>query len=454
MSRTTIQRLVDMTQGAFEKLKISYELQRVEDIAILVHEAMSTHTRKFHTTSHIFDVAEETAEPHHVLASIFHDVVYFNVDNCLTERISEHISSTIALDNMKNFRIRRKIAANDRGFWLVLHVFGYKPGQDLQPFQGMNEFLSAIVAVRCLEDMLSLKDLLAVVCAIEASIPFRGVNAAGRTSFEELEVRVRKYCREKKIVIGESEIQELMKVAVHFANRDVSNFAEPETALFLNNTWKLLPENSPSLLDTTVYTVKKYRSALQKMEGFFSSINSEQIFHRYRQYPTEKEFESLKSRAKRNVALGRLYLSGRLLATAILEALGEASGGDAPVVMFLGGNSKGNLESKYEFDDMIPKVVTAAAEDLDKALIQLYEYESKVGSLLDFRKSPLAGFVYKQLGTSLMLKHVVEAKKYFNQEISAEEFLSSIPSKIVGPVAAACAAMISTRKDKLLKWSA
>jgi hypothetical protein len=452
LGATTIQRLVDSIEAALFQLKASYNPEQVEEIAILIHETMSAPNRKFHTTEHVFDVMQ-TGGPHHVLAALFHDIVYYNVDRKLGEKIEEYLSPTVTVDG-EFFKIRNKIPSSDKSVNMVMALFGFQPGVRLSLFNGMNEFLSALVVVRALEEILGFKDLMTIICCIEASIPFRSPDQEGKTCFHFLEIRVRNFCRERKLLIGDDEIADEMRIAVKFANQDVINFAEKETAKFLGNTWKLLPENSPNLSGHAIYSVKRYRVALEKMESFFSSINTNLIFHQYRGEPDDKTFQALCKQTVRNVELGRSYLRGRLLSTAVLEALSELTGGDAPVVMFLGGNTKGNIDSKYEFDDQIPYFEPQGGLDVDPDLIRLFDYDSVRGSLLDFRKSPLAAYFYSALGTKNLELALVQAKRMFAGEITPDQFLNYIGKPLVKPVAKACATMISTRKEKLLRWAA
>jgi len=46
------------------------------------------------------------------------------------------------------------------------------------------------------------------------------------------------------------------------ANRDVGNFASQDPTVFLDNTWKLLPETNNALRGQRLYTVTDYRLAI------------------------------------------------------------------------------------------------------------------------------------------------------------------------------------------------
>jgi len=62
-----------------------------------------------------------------------------------------------------------------------------------------------------------------------------------------------------------AEIEDTIVGAVVFANRDVDSFAEKDASVFLDGTWKLLPETNVALRSGRIYSIKDYRLALQKM---------------------------------------------------------------------------------------------------------------------------------------------------------------------------------------------
>jgi hypothetical protein len=441
-----------LIEKSLKELGCLYTLAKVEQMAILVHEAMSGPRRKFHNTDHIFSILREGKQPIHNLAAIFHDIVYYTVDRGFTEKIEELLKPYLTFQ-MEQIFILKKNPIKDEFFSLVNGIFGYKLGQSLLPYHGMNEYLSALVAAKILSPEIGLKNTIAIVACIEASQPFRRKNDEGKTCFEVLEERLMSMNKQRNWGMRDAEIIQIVSDSVHFANHDVINFAQKHPAYFLDNTWKLLPETNPILMTSKVYTIKKYRAALERMEIFFQQMDLSLIFHRYRNQPSEEEFCIMEEQAKKNIEMGRFYLGGRLLSMAILEALSELTGGDAPVVMYLGGNSKGNLASKYDFNEIILKSNIELASDVDETLLGLFEFESH-GSILEFRKTPFSAFIYKVLGTKGMANALILAKKMFHGEVTYDEFLKQLGPKVVGPIAKASASMISTRRDKLLKWVA
>lgn len=448
---TTIQKLVSLIEKALLDLDSSSSQDFIEATAILIHEAMSGPHRRFHTTDHVFQVVDPKGDPVLVLAALFHDLVYYNVDGTLTQRVEELLRPYIVIELEQVF-IRRRGPAQDPILPILTNIFGFNYGQLLTPYTGLNEFLSAVIFAKLYFPILPMKALVGVIACIEASQPFRKEDEAGKSCFLLLEERLQKLNRTRNLGLSEKEVIELVKRGLRFANLDVGNFACEDSAVFLDNTWKLLPENNPQLVGNKVYTIKSYRSALEKMEVFFNRVDVSVIFHHYRNEPPPIEFERMQTQATQNVTLAKHYLSGRLLATGILEALCMVTGGDAPVVMLMGNNSRGNVEPKYEFNDLINKIPVKIAKDTNEKVLALLEFEADVISILDFRKTPLAAYVYKSVGHSKMLEYLEVAKTYFNGQITAEKFLLSIDQNVVNGLAGVCSEMISTRRNRFLNW--
>jgi len=73
------------------------------------------------------------------------------------------------------------------------------------------------------------KELLKITTCIEATIPFR----------------------------SQAEIEDIVRLAVVLANKDIENFSVLDAGLFLDNTWKLLPETNMSLRFKAAYSIKE-----------------------------------------------------------------------------------------------------------------------------------------------------------------------------------------------------
>ena len=445
MAKGTIHRTIKLLQDALDQLNAPIPLQEQEAAGVMVNRAMSAQERSFHTPEHIFDLVEP-GNPHMILAALFHDIVYFQVDQGFTDEIGSIVTPYILIDD-GTISLIEKPDPIDRAFWGCASIFGFEPGQVLSPFAGLNEFLSALVMDRLFVGKVPDRDLLITTACIEATIPFRGKGKDGLGPADSLEVRVRRTNDSFKLGMSEEEVAGAVRSAVAFANKDVRNFAENNVGRFLDNTWKLLPETNPSLRMTGIFSIGSYRVALQKMEGFLSFLDPDTIFCRYRDTPPEDEFREIVDLGHRNVGIAREYLGIKLLTAAILEALAEISGGDAPISLFMGDI---NAEDKGgKISDYLPEATIDPDRPIEQTLYDLLALGRASASSFDLRNSPLSLYIYLRLGTDGFHTYLGEAKRMFGGEIDAAGFLKSLPDGLITDVARACGEMAFTRKASL-----
>lgn len=170
---------------ACASLQAKVELSELAPIADLIVQPMTGPWRFFHTPQHIFKVGG-TEDAIEVLAALFHDLVYVQVDCSINFQLSYYITPyTKEVKGQLVIREPSDLPA-DPMFDMVASVFGFVPGQMLQPFAGQNEFLSALVAVKVLEPFLQPEHLIQIVAGIEATIPFRSTSEDGLTVSDRL----------------------------------------------------------------------------------------------------------------------------------------------------------------------------------------------------------------------------------------------------------------------------
>lgn len=446
----TIHRSIHLLRTALEDLAARMPLQEVERIAIIINQAMTAQARSFHTPEHVFDLVDP-GNPYTTLAALFHDLVYYHVDHGFIPQIAEAVESSIDKRNGALY-LRPGTEAGDRQLALCLAVFGFQPGQKLEPFGGMNEFLSALVMNRKLAAAVREEDLILSTACIEATIPFRMPGTDGVTPAEHLELRLERANRELSLGLSHERIQQGVRWAVTFANRDVANFCEKEVTRFLDNTWKLLPETNPSLRTQGVYSIRSYRVALQGMEGFLRALDPRTIFVRYRDTPPAEEYRRMEKRGERNVITARAYLGIKLLGAAILEALAELSGGDAPVALFMGDLAVQQKGSRL--DDYLPDYHPSADLALDPTLRDLLANGRASASPFDLQNSPLSLFIYLHLGADGFRNHLDAARHVFNGTLAPRTFLAALPGEMIAAIAEGCARMAFTRSEPLLAYAA
>jgi hypothetical protein len=336
--------------------------------------------------------------------------------------------------------------------WLALEVFGLRPGQHLSSMAVLNEFLSALVMNRQLGDLLSEKDIFRMDLCIEATIPFRGMTAAGETHFEEMERRLSEIARRHNFDLTEREVVDTLRTAVMFGNKDIENFAESDPGRFLDNTWKLLPETNVALRLPDVYSIGTYRLALQKMEGFFRSLNPEVVFNQYRGIPNDEDYRQMVRYARANIKVARGYLKLKILSMTVLEALAIATGGDAPVSLFMGDVPREGVSIK-RLEYFLPELEDAPWVDHASVIYKLLESGRASETSFDMKNSPLSLFVYKTIPPEKITFYLELAQKMFDNQLSAHNFLMALDKLLVKSIAHASAMMVFTRRQALLKYA-
>lgn len=442
---STVNRLIALFQNSFKELKIEIPDSKVENLSFLVHSAMTGQNRNFHTPEHIFQICDGM-KPVQILAGLFHDIVYYQIDQGFPKVLKDTLSEFVDTDE-NDVLVKKKI--KDENVKMVLEVFGFEPGQKLSIMNGMNEFLSALSAVKQLENILPKKYLLAISSCIEGTIPFRKESDKDKNCFEKLNERIVKINQREKYNLSTEEILEILQMSVEMGNKDVENFAYEDVAKFLDCTWELLPETNPILWAHSIYSIKHYRSALMKMELFMENVDPSSIFHQFSGFPDDDKFIKMSTQAKRNVSIAREYLGVKLLSISIIEALADSTGGDAPISMFLGDVGKPGYNVEGRADYYLTEIPLQENVKYNYIILSLLETERSSKNIFDMRNSPFSSFIYKKLGKEKCEKNLGLAKMMFKGEISPENFLEKIEDGIVSVYAKACSEIAIIRKEKL-----
>src|SRR6185436_16047147 len=109
---------------------------------------------------------------------------------------------------------------------LVREIFDFAPGQELNVFGGLNEFLSAVVAIHDLGAFLSDIQVAAVAACIRATIPFQGPDPSGKTFPIRIASTIERISIREKWECTTAMIHNMVKQAVEMGNADVANFGD------------------------------------------------------------------------------------------------------------------------------------------------------------------------------------------------------------------------------------
>ena len=503
--RNYITQLIFEMEHSLLDLKASdLTISKLEEMAIFIYESMSISTRNYHSVQHVFDIInhDERLEtnPIAVLSACFHDCIYYHVDGGLTP-VQAHLlegsfETTAPITNdeeddeeyqeiYKFFATKREIDvdySNNKSMMLlqmVETIFGYTPGQHIRVTgDGLNEFLSAIVAVRMLKDHLSVEILAQIVCCIEATIPFRQANKdTGRTHMEQLYENMKKARDMYNLQLSDEELVTSVQRACLLSNSDVGNFGTTDRLWFLDNTWSLLPESNESLRNEYVYSVDHFHVALHKMYGFFGFLQPEVVFHEFQGVPAISEMENLTQECRKNLAFGRTYVGAKLVGMSLVSAFAVLTGGDAPISLFTGdlrstqrqsGHRKSKkqkaanhlqlsgpiqaaafLKNKHKNYHDALQPPTESLENCDTGVYEILAEGRRSESSFDTKRSPWSALLYGYLGEEGLNQILQEQTLYPMTEERAWNLLRALPLEPVRFICKSISQQAISRAEKL-----
>ena len=442
-------RCVQQLNWAVQDLDGAISVSHSADTAELVIQSMTGAWRFFHTPEHIFEVGRG-GDAIEVLAALFQDAVHIQADNGVSVNIGMLIAPFIRETGKALKILPSETAKSDPVFEMVCLLFGFSFGQKLLPTKGQNEFLSALVAAKSMERVLDLKCLTQIAACIEATIPFRKCGQDGCKPSDLLRQRL---CQTNDRFAFGWDAQQLdaaVSRAVRLANRDVENFSHPSSAEFLNNTWNLMPETNHELLGAYSYTVSGYRKSLQKMESFMQELTPAAVFQQYQQEPPEQAFADLLERTGKNLAIGRLYLGSKLLSIAIIEAVSLRLGSEIPLATMMGElPQRGTIDAQLE--TFLPPVASPfqPQDALEQEVLALLEIGRTLESDYDVKHSPVASFVVRSIGFVRSRHLLVQARAFFDLEISGEQFLQACSPQIVEAIVNGACRVFEIRREAI-----
>ncbi len=449
MSQGMLHKLIDVLMNSFRAVGSPIGPAEIERIAIMVHRVMSFQSRQFHTLEHVFGFLEG-ADAEIALAAVFHDLIYFQVDEGLPSGVAELVMPYLEIQD-NAVRLKSDVPESDTCYHSLRKLFGFEPGQRLLPFTGLNEFLSALVMKKTIGDFLLPGTCLSVAVCIEASRPFRGRDARGLGVGEALEAAIGRLVVENSIAVDEAELHATVARGIAFANRDVHDFALADPGQFLSNTWKLLPESNAPLRRKGAFSVREYREALEKMLGFFRILVPEDVFHSYRGSPDAESMARLGEAARRNLLYAQVYMQAKLLAVGVLEAIAGISGGDAPMALFMGDVP--HLEADMEtIETYLPVQPSPPWLDTSNAVFRLLKDGRLDESSFDLKNSPLALFLYCRLKPGEWAERALASEQFFSGKLDAGGYLLGFESGVRAEVIRACMRMAPTRRIPLEAW--
>jgi hypothetical protein len=448
----TIQRLTSEMNDCLKDLNRSADSDVVQSWADLIYGSMIGTSRSFHRVQHVFDISEGL-DSIQKIAAYFHDIVYYSIDGGLNEKYHvEFLNDTIREENGEVYLTLDRLDMNTE---MVFELFGCHHGQLLNQYSGLNELLSAIIAIRCCQEVLDPKDLIAIASHIELTIPFRSVDENGHDPpmrlFERLKVLNDKY----NLKLSEETMGNIVKSAVELSNSDVGNFGSANHALFLSNTWDLFPEsNLPLRPAGGNYNISDYLMALKKMSNFFLNLNPDVIFGSF--HAADDELTDLRKKtdlARENIRVGLAYMKCKQLGSGTLLAVATLTGGDVPLSEMIGElvdcDGEDGCRLSSELDRLLLGLNVEPSLSIDKKVLELLRDGRERKSKFDIKTSPVSSRLYASV-CDIGLERCLKFVQVPMDEENAKNLLKSIPRETRNDIMFTCSRISQTRKNLIL----
>ena len=416
-------------------------LDELKELSRLIVDGTTGRWRYFHNPDHLFMVAGEV-DPVEVLAGLYHDLLYVQVDRTIFLNLACQVSAVVAQEEDRLVIRSREMLPDVLAIALSMAVFGFEPGQSLDPLEGQNEFLSAVVAARVLDPYLEIADLARVLACVELTIPFRGKDASGLDPAEALHRRLMAADARFSLGLGDAGCVDAVHRAVRLTLRDLSGFTL-SPAHFMDNTWCLLPETHSVLINAQGYSVRDYRCSLTSTHEFFGKVDPGDIFPSFRGQPDPATSQALTDDAAHNLEVGHLYLTSKLAALGVLEALSERVGVQTPVSLLLD-----DLEAPSLPHLTVPEPKPFASP-VEGKVFDLLARGRTQDQDYDLINSPVAALFFATMGGAGIKALYNQARAYFDGEISGDEVIAYAPPELVESVKGRIAGLMSMRIDAL-----
>ncbi len=419
-------------------------VDEIESASFLVYRAMTNRSRHYHDLTHLFHVARDLPALAK-LAAIYHDVVYFSVDGGFPTDVGERLADVMVCHDDRIYLT----TSADEMVSDVATIFGFTAGQQLKQEGGLSEFLSAVLAVRELRNFLSDQNLWAVAACIEATIPFRPA-VDGVTPTDLLGMRLG-CLRRGTLSLTEEEIHDIKILAVRIANADVQSFGKPELSHFIENTWQILTETNADFHQAGAYSILTYRESLVRMKMFLSHLDPTVIFRQYGNTPDHDSYQTLIECSKDHLRDSLEYVKAHIVATSVVEALAERSGGDGPLSYFIGAADAGIFQNLAAVD-RAPNVKNSNQPSWNDQVMA--ELKSKLAGVprFDHALLPLAAYFYELLGSGGIAELAGHACEVYEKKQNWKWFIELLPREAISEVATAMARSAVLRKDRFNEW--
>ncbi|CAB9514341.1 expressed unknown protein [Seminavis robusta] len=421
--------------------------ESLDEWAKLIYQSMTTKARVYHDVEHVLEVLQyyqqecsvhqETPDPISKLAILFHDVIYISLDKQLSPPQTALLQDIVRQDTTTrndNVPLITLLPPPTPRIAMVYAIFDIAaPSQRSITAPGTNELLSALVAVQTLQSVLTPPQLLQMVVAIEATIPFRPPAA-----IDALFQRTRQQSSAEGSTNPDAAARTALHQAMRVAYSDLGVFANEDITAFIDSNWRLLPEWFPILQSQNSATVADLSAALASVRQ--RPMDTTVIFPSF----DEQTVEGKQRQATVNLQVLRDYMSVRELTIhMILDLLAEQ----------LNNKNQDNHASGSQetipigkWNDMMARIVPAlpnyADDDATKSpddndvhaqlLLRVLGNGRRVAYPWDAKASPLGAALFQELDlSSFKVSQLLEERRSKKDNNCTAGWLDLLPGKLM-----------------------
>ena len=91
---STINRFIKLFADAFEHLGITVAMPDIEQLGMKIHHGMEYGLRVYHTSPHALEMCRGM-KPHQVLAGLYHDIVYYQLDGGFPKHFDAYLREVV-----------------------------------------------------------------------------------------------------------------------------------------------------------------------------------------------------------------------------------------------------------------------------------------------------------------------------------------------------------------------
>ena len=453
---------------------------QIQQWADLIYSSMNNKRRAYHDVTHAFPVSSEMKLPNDdqheqdaipILSALFHDVVYLTIDKQLSPQQAELLKDEVEIIQDRDQQvpptnasttpessttIRYKIPYKDPLVRMAMSIFPSGEHQPPPPNEA-NEYLSALITVKCLGKTLSNKQLCHLIACIEASIPFRGplpvvgdsttINDSTTPAMARLFERLTKTNQTFCVGMAQDELVKAVQGAAYFANNDLMSFRSEDVLLFRYSSWSLIYEWTPALLENTRF--QDILGGIHHLYKGYQKIPVDLIFQSFQGVPNVQTIEEMKQAALANLTVVGKYATVRLLAALLVDdvlsvALGSDDHGDNTYETILDSECEGgavtfwkNVEEQFSTKETNHIGTPTLKEDKDTSEALQRCFQTQLPWIArrrwDAKNTRLSNALYVEMDWDNIVQCIEMADTAQDQPIDLPKgsILKRVPSKVL-----------------------